>query len=256
MTDDEIKELRRQQQQRALNFQLKINQELKKEFSSKEDEESEESEEEEEEVKTKKIKHVKFADSQQLDSDDDEDEDTSTSSDEDDDDDDEYDFCSHSSTIKQDILNYKSCEMVEEGSLKSLESLESLNIKGEPIIIEITHTKSDQLDEIDRNLKITRRSNDSLITTPSDIYQQFYKPKSILKVTNDHSQTSKVESKKEKTTTTTTNENKFDRTKAFSGEIIENIIETKTDDTFKLTTTTNQTVAPPRISKFKMSKMK
>lgn len=49
----------------------------------------------------------------------------------------------------------------------------------EPIRIEITHTKSEKLAEIERNLAVSRDKAD--INSPSDIYAHFYKPKSILK---------------------------------------------------------------------------
>lgn len=48
-----------------------------------------------------------------------------------------------------------------------------------PFIINIKHTQNDEIDQIDRKLKLSRDRPE--INSPGDIYSNFYKPKSILK---------------------------------------------------------------------------
>ena len=56
---------------------------------------------------------------------------------------------------------------------------ENVKVESAPITLYIKHTKTAELEEIDRKLKISREKPE--INSPGDIYAHFYKPKSILK---------------------------------------------------------------------------
>jgi hypothetical protein len=66
-------------------------------------------------------------------------------------------------------------------------------LKPTPLTIHIKHTKTAEIDEIEKNLKLSRDKPE--INSPGDIYTHFYKPKSILKSSSTTSISSSDEMK-------------------------------------------------------------
>lgn len=129
-----------------------------------------------------------------------------------------------------------------------------------PTIIHIKHTKSELLDEIDRNRKVSREKPE--LDSPGDIFSVFYKPKSILKATShEHLNKAELEMNVEekqpemaqKDEVKNAENEKFEPSKAFTGEIVEKPLMQLKDMTNKVET--NEDNAPKKpVSRFKAAK--
>lgn len=124
-----------------------------------------------------------------------------------------------------------------------------------PKVINFKHTISSELDQVERNLKVSRDKPN--VDNPGDIYKIYYQPKSILK-TKSTNETDTQRSSDLSTNSTSEprkvvqNENKikFEPQKAFTGEIVEKQTQSQLKDDLK------EFPNKPKISKFRASKMK
>lgn len=120
-------------------------------------------------------------------------------------------------------------------------------------VIHIKHTESSQLDQVQRNLNVSR--DKSSLDNPGDIYRVFFQPKSILKTESKSIDTVvpekqvdfKAVESEQVTETTKADKVKFEPHKAFTGVIIEK--------NQQIPETANNQPPAKRISKFKASKM-